>query len=267
MVICLERAADLHTAQLMPLSLTVTCFSKTDIGSTFLVPAHPGSPGQRAVRRLYVCVCVYVMFSNHEGYTQLNHVPSTETILSVIAYENVDANSPSSSRRDPASDGGGGSDHPKPPHHDSAGDSAKPVSTRVVRELDGPRGSSHSNVGVVVPMKWMGGRAEDDDLDAGGYLTLVPSTEDLSKVDQPTDITRAAENTKSAGGDDGLDGNGYLVLHHVSTPKSDRKPDTVGGSSQKCGESKGVSAVPPQTAQGVSAVPPQTAQPGREEYA
>ena len=237
------------------------------IGFTFLVPAHPGSPGQRAVRRLYVCVCVYVMFSNHEGYTQLNHVPSTETILSVIAYENVDANSPSSSRRDPASDGGGGSDHPKPPHHDSAGDSAKPVSTRVVRELDGPRGSSHSNVGVVVPMKWMGGRADDDDLDAGGYLTLVPSTEDLSKVDQPTDITRAAENTKSSGGDDGLDGNGYLVLHHVSTPKSDRKPDTVGGSSQKRDESKGVSAVPPQTAQGVSAVPPQTAQPGREEYA
>jgi len=55
MVICLERGADLHTAQLMPLPLTVSCFSKIQIGFTFLVPAHPGSPGQRAIKR--VCVC------------------------------------------------------------------------------------------------------------------------------------------------------------------------------------------------------------------
>ena len=34
--------------------LTVSCFSKIQIGLTFLVPAHPGSPGQRAVKR--VCV-------------------------------------------------------------------------------------------------------------------------------------------------------------------------------------------------------------------
>ena len=53
MVICLERGADLHTAQLMPLSLTVSCFSKIQIGFTFLVPAHPVSPGERAVK----CVC------------------------------------------------------------------------------------------------------------------------------------------------------------------------------------------------------------------
>ena len=56
MVICLERDADLHTAQRMPPPLTVSCFSKIQIGFTFLVPAHPGSPGQRAVKR--VCVCV-----------------------------------------------------------------------------------------------------------------------------------------------------------------------------------------------------------------
>jgi len=59
MVICLERDADLHMAQLMPLSLTVSCFSEIQIGFTFLVPAHPGSPGQRAVKR--VCVYVYCM--------------------------------------------------------------------------------------------------------------------------------------------------------------------------------------------------------------
>jgi len=45
MVICLERGADLHMAQLMPLPLTVSYFSKIRIGFTFLVPAHPGSPG------------------------------------------------------------------------------------------------------------------------------------------------------------------------------------------------------------------------------
>jgi len=54
MVICLERGADLHMSQLMPLPLTVSCFNKIQIGFTFLVPAHLGSPGQRAVKR--VCV-------------------------------------------------------------------------------------------------------------------------------------------------------------------------------------------------------------------
>ena len=52
--ICLEQGADLHMAQLMPLPLTVSCFSEIQIGFTFLVPAHPGSPRQRAVKR--VCV-------------------------------------------------------------------------------------------------------------------------------------------------------------------------------------------------------------------
>jgi len=51
-VICLERGADLHTAQLMPLPLTVSCSSKIQIGFTFLVPAHPGFPGKEAVKWL-----------------------------------------------------------------------------------------------------------------------------------------------------------------------------------------------------------------------
>ena len=54
MVICLERGADLHTAQLMPLPLTVSCISKIQIGFTVLVPAHPGRHGKKAVKR--VCV-------------------------------------------------------------------------------------------------------------------------------------------------------------------------------------------------------------------
>ena len=50
MVICPERGADLHMAQLMPLPFTVSCFSKIQTGFTFLVPAHSDSPGQRAVK-------------------------------------------------------------------------------------------------------------------------------------------------------------------------------------------------------------------------
>jgi len=56
-VICLELSADLHLAQLMPLPLTVSCFSKIEIGFTFLVLAHLGSPGKRAVK--WMCVCVF----------------------------------------------------------------------------------------------------------------------------------------------------------------------------------------------------------------
>jgi len=54
MVICLERGADLHIFQLMPLSLTVCCFSKIQIGVTFHVPADLGSPGQRAIKWVFV---------------------------------------------------------------------------------------------------------------------------------------------------------------------------------------------------------------------
>ena len=57
MVIYLERGADLHMAQLMPLPLTVSCFSKIQIGFTFLVPAHPGIPGKGPLNG---CVCLLV---------------------------------------------------------------------------------------------------------------------------------------------------------------------------------------------------------------
>jgi len=50
----LSGASDLHMAQLMPLPLTVFCFSKIQIGFTFLVPVYPGSPGQRVVKQVYV---------------------------------------------------------------------------------------------------------------------------------------------------------------------------------------------------------------------
>jgi len=68
MVVCLVRGADLLMAQRVPLPLTVSCFSKILIGFTFLVPAHPGSPGQRAIKRMCVCLCV---LSTLSPYLQL----------------------------------------------------------------------------------------------------------------------------------------------------------------------------------------------------
>ena len=69
MVICLERGADLHMAQLMPLPLTISCFSKIQIGFTFVVPTHLGSPGQGAVKRVSVCVFQYEIA--HKEHTHI----------------------------------------------------------------------------------------------------------------------------------------------------------------------------------------------------
>jgi len=77
-VICLERGADLHMVQLMPLPLTVSCFSKIQTGFTFLVPVYPGSPGQRAVKR---CVCVCCLF-NVQGRFDVN--TPTESVFTLM---------------------------------------------------------------------------------------------------------------------------------------------------------------------------------------
>ena len=73
MVNCLERDADLHMAQLMPLPLTFSCFSKIQIGFTFLVPAHrvvgAGNPKSNGVGKiipesfhvLQCCMCLLVV--------------------------------------------------------------------------------------------------------------------------------------------------------------------------------------------------------------
>jgi len=90
MVVCLELGADLHMAQLMPLPLTVSCSSKIQIGFTFLVPAHLGSPEQRAVKR--VCVCATAMISeknylmSHQGLNNFPEITATAiTGKSVLA--------------------------------------------------------------------------------------------------------------------------------------------------------------------------------------
>jgi len=63
MVICLEQGADLHMAQLMQLPVTVSCFNKTQIGFTFLVLAHLGSPGKRAIK--WVCLVSQGSIAKH----------------------------------------------------------------------------------------------------------------------------------------------------------------------------------------------------------
>jgi len=68
MIICLKRDADLHMDQLMPLLLTVSCFSKIHIGFTFLVPAHPGSPGKGPLNCVCVCVCVCVCLKKFDSF-------------------------------------------------------------------------------------------------------------------------------------------------------------------------------------------------------
>jgi len=64
MDICLNRGADLHIAQLMPLPLTVSCFNEIQVGFTFLVPAYPGSPEKGPLNGC-ACVCVCVRLGLH----------------------------------------------------------------------------------------------------------------------------------------------------------------------------------------------------------
>ena len=85
-VICLEQGADLHMAQQMPLPLTVSCFIKIQIGFTFLVPAYPGSPGQRAVKRVCVCVCLFLK----QQSTHIIYWWQWNLLLSTIYLQQVD---------------------------------------------------------------------------------------------------------------------------------------------------------------------------------
>ena len=86
MVICLERGADLHMAQLMPLPLTISCFSEIQIGFTFLVLAHPGSPGKRAVKWR---VCVYCLFLFVEMLWQWRARFSAALFFSPFGHQSV----------------------------------------------------------------------------------------------------------------------------------------------------------------------------------
>jgi len=90
-VICLERGADLHMAQLMQLPLTVSCFSEIQIGFTFLVPAHPGSSRQRAVKRVSVCDVVVTRRSAIVEKAVANTVHSVPNPVQIQARVGVKA--------------------------------------------------------------------------------------------------------------------------------------------------------------------------------
>jgi len=79
MVICLEQGADLHMTQRMPLSPTVSCFSKIQIGFTFLVPAHLGSPGKRVVKTGVPGMCL--VYSSSPQCTFCACVWATVTVI------------------------------------------------------------------------------------------------------------------------------------------------------------------------------------------
>ena len=80
------NSVQLHIAQLMPLPLTVSCFSKIQIGITFLVPAHLGSPGKRAVKCVCVCVCVLNSVQFIKQQRTKDHLQVASTYNTVIAH-------------------------------------------------------------------------------------------------------------------------------------------------------------------------------------
>ena len=88
MAIYLKLGADLHTAQLTPLPLTVSSFSKIQIGFAFLVPAHPSSAGQRAVKR--VCVRVPGWAGTRRNIYSLTPVQHTVNSTSSSVIPTID---------------------------------------------------------------------------------------------------------------------------------------------------------------------------------
>jgi len=71
--------ADLHMTQLIPLSLTVSCFSKIQIGFTFLVPAYPGSPGQdpeshKMAKATHFKFSMHIQKLSGHSYISLRHI-------------------------------------------------------------------------------------------------------------------------------------------------------------------------------------------------
>ena len=75
-------------AQLMPLPLSVSCFSIIQIGFTFLVPAHSGSPGKKAVKRACVSTASVAARSTLRVLYAVLHANSTQvsTSWSVCMY-------------------------------------------------------------------------------------------------------------------------------------------------------------------------------------
>ena len=85
MVICLEQGVDLHMARLMPLPLTVSCFSEIQIGFISLVPAHPDSPRKGP---LNVCVCLIILVIQHRLFF-VDCSPRLATTVISVSYTHL----------------------------------------------------------------------------------------------------------------------------------------------------------------------------------
>ena len=71
MVIYLERGANLHMAQLMPLPLTVCCFSKIQIGFTFLYRLTRVDPDKGPLNGCVCCGYIQQICVGPSGITAL----------------------------------------------------------------------------------------------------------------------------------------------------------------------------------------------------
>jgi len=71
-------------AQLMPLPLTVSCFSEIQIGFPFLIAAHLGCPGKRAVKRVCVCIYLWVVHDSIVLFVQVSYAIGVAEPLSIF---------------------------------------------------------------------------------------------------------------------------------------------------------------------------------------
>ena len=84
--ICLEPGSnDLHMDQLMPLPPRHLLLQQNPERFILLVPAYPGCPEKRAVKRLYVCVSVCVCGLAHANCFWL-HSFKSKCICQIVVW-------------------------------------------------------------------------------------------------------------------------------------------------------------------------------------
>ena len=90
-VICLERdAIDLRMVQLMPLPPHHLLLQQNPEWFILLVPAYPGCPGKKAVKRLCVCVCVLCCRARFSFFSSL--LSNFFEDVNKVTYFSVDLN-------------------------------------------------------------------------------------------------------------------------------------------------------------------------------
>jgi len=153
---------------------------------------------------------------NHDGYTKLNFAPATENArqLSGMAYHNfIDFD---------------GSLYSSSATHDSDLNWRYVSSTENVNKVDEVENLADALMTVTTTELE---RCDDEGLDTSGYLKLfhVPSTEDVSKLDDKAKDYHVVVRQSGGGRGDGVGRNCCLVLRHTASPKIVRKVDGNNG--------------------------------------